>query len=876
MKHTHALALAGLLAVAGTAQADLQRFGPVTPAIGGYPAWAQDRTGLTLDFGTPLNQSELAGGWLLILPADVPTGTAPEIPFSRYSGEHFYWNATSGSRQSGATLVLALEGAFANGAVVDGDQMVFGRIRMKIPSLPVAGNYKIFTPFGVYDFPDQVAGDKLFFTSDVGVNCIGTFTCALATRVGPFLLPSPVPGGREVPPIPDLRAGQDPYHDAIVTKTPYPNTGRKYLNDPARIGALTGGTCTPNVPEGVAPQVGDCIIGNAATDPVVAGVFQLPARPVYVTSGGLRDPNIFRIEVDSGAGYVELPPGTGTEHDFTSMGRVNTTPVPGIVTVDRASYRVTGGTKADVYATAIAATSPRIPAAAPAQTGKPDLGFYAKACDVDATGLPIAPAGATLQPMFNTGNSWWGQFVPVNNAGIPTAVCVVDNSLVKPSFHPANVTDEIDVTAADFSPSAGTLTVTATPGDCRRPQNIQLRLVGTGDMVRDAVGCGYSITLSNVVAPPTRVTVSSTRGGIGSRDVVSSIGTPVLANVVDTVVDNATIQEDCSATAAIGCAAPLTADVLANDTYNGQPVRNAALAAGVSLTVSIITPPANGTATVDANGNIVYTPNPNFNGIDLVGYAVTFGSQPASDPGYLHISVTPVNDLPVTVNDTATAPVGVPTTLNLLANDTDPDGLADLSRVRITALPTPATATLSCKDATGTLVNVTTVPFDCLDGNVTFTGTAGATTYTYRYRARDVSGAFSALPAGSVSITTAAAEAITVARSLYTSKTGRWQIDGTDNVTAGQTLTIKYDLTVAPVYKVNGVCTAMTEATNPVIGTAVVAATGAWAYDATVTLQSALNPTNTGNVAGFWCTPPRAVRLSSPLGGLRTATISTK
>ena len=63
---TLALSLSAAL-LAPSAQAVLERVGPTMQA-NGYPAWFQDKSGLTLDFGTPSNQSELNGGWLLILP----------------------------------------------------------------------------------------------------------------------------------------------------------------------------------------------------------------------------------------------------------------------------------------------------------------------------------------------------------------------------------------------------------------------------------------------------------------------------------------------------------------------------------------------------------------------------------------------------------------------------------------------------------------------------------------------------------------------------------------------------------------------------------------------------------------------------------------
>ena len=79
-----------------------------------------------------------------------------------------------------------------------------------IPSLPFSGTYTVYHPYGVWTFPGMAAGDKLFFTEDVGLGCVGTFECTLGTSIGPFLLPSPTSGGAQVPPIPDLVAGQRP------------------------------------------------------------------------------------------------------------------------------------------------------------------------------------------------------------------------------------------------------------------------------------------------------------------------------------------------------------------------------------------------------------------------------------------------------------------------------------------------------------------------------------------------------------------------------------------------------------------------------------------------------------------------------------------
>ncbi|MFL5246648.1 MAG: hypothetical protein ACJ79V_02395, partial [Myxococcales bacterium] len=63
-----------MLGVTFPAHAALERVGPNNPApsVGGYPAWYQDTSGLSLEFCDPSNASEVSGGWCLLLPADVP------------------------------------------------------------------------------------------------------------------------------------------------------------------------------------------------------------------------------------------------------------------------------------------------------------------------------------------------------------------------------------------------------------------------------------------------------------------------------------------------------------------------------------------------------------------------------------------------------------------------------------------------------------------------------------------------------------------------------------------------------------------------------------------------------------------------------------
>ncbi len=104
-------------------------------------------------------------------------------------------------------------------------------------------------------------------------------------------------------------------------------------------------------------------------------------------------------------------------------------------------------------------------------------------------------------------------------------------------------------------------------------------------------------------------------------------------------------------------------NVLANDSDpDGNP-----------LIVSAVTQPANGVVTIGpAGANVQYTPNPNFGGVDPFTYVVNDGFLTAT----ARVTVT-VNRLPVAADDTrAVAQNSANNPLNIMANDSDPDGNA--------------------------------------------------------------------------------------------------------------------------------------------------------------------------------------------------------
>ncbi|MCX7559949.1 Ig-like domain-containing protein [Sulfitobacter sp. F26204] len=108
---------------------------------------------------------------------------------------------------------------------------------------------------------------------------------------------------------------------------------------------------------------------------------------------------------------------------------------------------------------------------------------------------------------------------------------------------------------------------------------------------------------------------------------------------------------------------PVTIDVLENDTDpQGQPL---------TITEASV-PEEQGTVEIVDN-ELLFTPAPDFSGPCMISYTVQDPDGNAGE-GTVSVNVTPVNDAPDAVNDEDTTAFNTPVTVDLLANDTDPEG----------------------------------------------------------------------------------------------------------------------------------------------------------------------------------------------------------
>jgi hypothetical protein len=684
------------------ANAILERVGPVSnaPQIGGFPTWYSDTTGIALEFCAPL-PGELENGHCLVLAGDV---TIPEVFPTNFFDEHFFFSSGAVFPTNPLKKILwesALEGAFAAG-VVPGGQATFTRIRMRLEDAPVAGTYIFRHPFGEETFNNVAAGDRIFFTDDVGINCAaGQFDCAMTGRLGPYLLPSNTPGGAELP---------------AVAGTGAPGggaAGKFYIADPLRVGPVTGGP-----------------IRNFVEIEGPAGAILDPAN--------IAAPNIIRTE------------------NFTLMGRLYTGAIDSRMTVDRASYsRSPAELKVDVFATAFPTASSRLPTQLRPAPVAPVVSFFDRPCATTTDPLGAitgfaAPVGANEFPMAAQGNSRWAQ-APL--ATLTDSVCVKDNSARNAAgqpvvaFHDVPVNDLVNITLAQFVPgdagAPGTLTVTATSSDTGVPPTLTLQGLGNFSNV-DLVSGAASL---QVVAPPAKVTVLSSARGTDSENTTTVAVVAAFAPVA--VNDTVSTNEDTAAA---------NIPVLANDTVSG------------TATLAVVVNGTKGSATINADNTVTYTPNLNENGADTFTYTVTANGL-TSNIATVSVNIIPVNDPPIAINDSTAGAVGTPLVIAVLANDTDVDGTPlAISAGSISAVTGPG----SVKTATANA-----------DGTVTLNVNA-AGTYSFTYQATD--GALTSAPA-TVTVLMTAPEILNVTSAIFRTDSLRWIIIGTSTV-SGQPITL--------------------------------------------------------------------------------------
>ena len=140
--------------------------------------------------------------------------------------------------------------------------------------------------------------------------------------------------------------------------------------------------------------------------------------------------------------------------------------------------------------------------------------------------------------------------------------------------------------------------------------------------------------------------------------------------------------------------------------------------------IARVTQPANGSVEINARpgfgqpDSVTYTPRANFSGTDTFTYVAISSFEPGVEgpPTTVTITVTPVNDPPNAVDDSATTGQDRAVTISVLANDTDIEG--DALTIASVSQPNHGTAAIA-----GNAVTYTPDP-----------GFSGTDRFTYRAR----------------------------------------------------------------------------------------------------------------------------------------------
>jgi hypothetical protein len=406
-------AVATMLALASSAQADLNRVGPPnlpSPPGNGFPAWYQDLNGMVLDLCLPT-----------ISGADDPQGLQDtacllEIPRpftfpGNFPDELFYFRGVSDPLTTSvdgkrAILVLALEAAFGSGAAAAGQQMVFTRIRVTA-GVPFDGDYVVTHPYGVETFPNVTSGPgnrDIVFSEDIGITP-GNFVDALSSRFGPFIQHSDeAPGGAPATPL------TLPF-DPVVAGS------RQFIGDGVTGRFITGSPFGTNYFELCGPL--------PAPD--------LDANGVAIPNTGNANYSCYRQDLFALTGMLR---------------NLEANPIGSPLSIQRATYnRDAAGARVDVMARASSSPGQGIP--------------------------KLSTGGQSLPPVLMDGptilGDWYAQGIPFPANAVPSTIAVTNSGDAPPTSVTTHVVDEVTVKSAVYDSTTSTIKVGAPSSDKRAP-----------------------------------------------------------------------------------------------------------------------------------------------------------------------------------------------------------------------------------------------------------------------------------------------------------------------------------------------------------------------------------------------------------------------
>ncbi|MBJ2267249.1 cadherin-like domain-containing protein [Pseudomonas sp. MF6772] len=481
-----------------------------------------------------------------------------------------------------------------------------------------------------------------------------------------------------------------------------------------------------------------------------------PYTEVNPDNGGIDtfigDPNLTEQVTGSpnNTNFVRIqgPAGTIQTSLFNVSGKILDNRAQTPVEISRATYRRTGSgagtTQVEVFAKSANSSTLCL---------RETLALVA--------GPPVSPC---LKSLLGDNNGlFFGQDL-VSGARPSVLVVTATNptGTTRPTAVSSKLTDLVKIQTARYSWSNHSLLIEATSTD----------EVAVPDMVAQGYGrlsksgTLQRLTVADLTQPPASVTVKSAAGGSDTELVV------VVGTAPSTGENQAPVAVADTGSTSFGV--PITLNLLANDS---DPDAN------VPLSISALTQPAAGQGTVALNGTtaVVYTPP----AVVATPLTTTFTYKAQDVKGLVSataatvtITVAP-NRPPVAVADSI-ATLGVAIPINVLANDTDPEGNVPLGVASLTQ-PAAGRGTVS---SNGTVITYTP------PATVT---TAFTTTFTYI--ARDSFGALSTPATVTVQVSPRpATETFTVTTATVQARSNNrfnWDFAGTSSVTTGNTITVQ-------------------------------------------------------------------------------------
>ncbi len=162
------------------------------------------------------------------------------------------------------------------------------------------------------------------------------------------------------------------------------------------------------------------------------------------------------------------------------------------------------------------------------------------------------------------------------------------------------------------------------------------------------------------------------------------------------------------------------------DSSPGSVLENDVDTDGEMITAVIGKPTQHGTIALNQNGTFTYQPELNFYGTDTFTYYANDGVANSGET-LVTITVVPVNDAPLAVDDAISTNENTPVNIPLLTNDSDVDDLLVVSMILVVAQP--AHGTLVINTTAGTVVYTPNLNFNGID--------------SFTYKVQDAGGAVS-------------------------------------------------------------------------------------------------------------------------------------